>query len=94
VETYRARLGQPTLVTWKVPDVIDNSGSETALVSDVMPGSLFPVGVTKVTYTASDAAGIQMTCSFHVIVLGECSAPFGNGLFYHVVVVTICKRKV
>ena len=55
-------------VTWTAPTATDNSGSAD-LESNFEPGAVFPVGTTRVTYTATDAAGNQATCSFDVTVV-------------------------
>ncbi|MCS4435325.1 choice-of-anchor tandem repeat GloVer-containing protein [Aquiflexum gelatinilyticum] len=57
-------------VSWTAPTANDNSGS-VDLVSNFEPGAVFPVGTTKVTYTATDAAGNQVTCSFDVTVADD-----------------------
>ncbi|WP_113922614.1 HYR domain-containing protein [Cognataquiflexum aquatile] len=57
-------------VTWTAPTATDNSGS-VDLVSNFESGAVFPVGTTKVTYTATDAAGNQVTCSFDVTVADD-----------------------
>jgi hypothetical protein len=46
------------------------------VVVDSQPpsGSLFPVGTTLVTATATDAAGLQTVCTFHVTV-NDCESP-------------------
>ncbi|TPV33434.1 HYR domain-containing protein [Paucihalobacter ruber] len=54
-------------VTWTAPTATDNSGSVT-LISNFEPGHIFPVGITEVVYTATDAAGNQSTCKFNVTV--------------------------
>ena len=54
-------------VTWTPPTATDNCGI-TTFVSSHAPGSIFPIGVTTVTYTATDAAGNTNTCSFDVTV--------------------------
>jgi hypothetical protein len=55
------------LVNWTAPSATDNSGSVT-LTSNFEPGSIFPVGITQVIYTATDMAGNQSICSFNVTV--------------------------
>jgi Domain of unknown function DUF11/HYR domain/FG-GAP-like repeat/FG-GAP repeat len=56
-------------VTYSPPSVIDNCPNATS--SCVPPsGSAFPVGVTTVGCTATDAAGHTATCSFTVTVIG------------------------
>ncbi|MDP2039609.1 HYR domain-containing protein, partial [Algoriphagus sp.] len=52
-------------VTWTEPTATDNSGSVT-LISNFEPGSVFPVGITEVVYTATDASGNKSTCSFTI----------------------------
>ncbi|WP_175574454.1 HYR domain-containing protein [Algoriphagus marinus] len=53
------------VVSWTPPTATDTNGSVT-LVSDFEPGTVFPVGETLVTYTATDLAGNKSTCSFSV----------------------------
>ncbi|MEN2284533.1 HYR domain-containing protein, partial [Algoriphagus sp. SE2] len=65
VETDPENCG--AIVNWIEPTASDNSGSVT-LTSNFEPGTIFPVGITTVVYTARDAAGNQSTCSFNVIV--------------------------
>jgi hypothetical protein len=55
------------VVIWTAPTATDNSGSVT-LTSNFESGSEFPEGTTAVVYTATDAAGNQVTCSFSVTV--------------------------
>ena len=50
------------------PTVSDNCGGTLTLTSTKNPGTLFNLGTTPVTYTATDAAGNTSTCSFNVIV--------------------------
>jgi hypothetical protein len=55
------------VVIWTTPTATDNSGSVT-MTSNFEPESEFPEGTTTVVYTATDAAGNQVTCSFSVTV--------------------------
>ncbi|WP_166637255.1 HYR domain-containing protein, partial [Algoriphagus boseongensis] len=57
-------------VSWSQPFATDNSGVVN-LTSNFEPGSVFPIGTTRVTYTATDAAGNQSTCSFDVTVTDD-----------------------
>ena len=57
------------VVNWTEPTASDNSGSVT-LTYDWPSGSAFPIGSTNVTYTATDAAGNQITSTFTVTVTG------------------------
>ncbi|XP_072018428.1 uncharacterized protein [Amphiura filiformis] len=54
--------------TWNSPTATDNSGDAPTRSSNYNSGESFPVGVTLVIYTFSDAAGNTATCSFEVIV--------------------------
>ncbi|GIV31517.1 MAG: hypothetical protein KatS3mg029_0868 [Saprospiraceae bacterium] len=55
-------------VTWTPPTASDNCSTVT-LASTHNPGDVFGVGVTMVTYTATDFHGNTASCSFHVEVL-------------------------
>lgn len=52
---------------WTHPTITDNSGNATVTRSHD-PGTYFPLGTTRVLYTAKDAAGNTSTCAFNVIV--------------------------
>ncbi len=49
-------------VTWTAPV------STAPMISTHLPGAVFPVGVTTVTYTSTDSDGMVSTCSFTVTV--------------------------
>ncbi|KAK7466018.1 hypothetical protein BaRGS_00037419, partial [Batillaria attramentaria] len=68
IEVYASRLGHPTIVRWNSPSVTDNSGVQPTVSSDVIPGTAFPVGITKVTYSATDRSGNTRQCDFTVTV--------------------------
>lgn len=56
-------------VTWQAPTVTDNcTGSAILQTGGGAPNSLFPVGVSTITYTAADAAGNTATCQFSITV--------------------------
>ena len=59
------------LVTWTVPSAIDNCGLES-FTSNYNSGDVFPMGTTTVIYTAVDSCGNESSCSFDVIVEGNC----------------------
>lgn len=70
-------ISQPTdaasdeaVVNWTPPVGLDNAGAPT-VSSNFNPGMAFPVGVTTVTYTATDAAGLTSMCSFNISVSGK-----------------------
>lgn len=64
------------VVSWLAPTVSDNCGGATLAV-DKPPGSVFELGTTKVTYTASSPSGEYTTCVFDVTVIDD-SAPEVN----------------
>jgi hypothetical protein len=55
------------VVTWSAPTFTDNCGIVN-VTSSHQPGASFPAGNTLVTYTAFDAAGNSVNCSFNVTV--------------------------
>ncbi len=55
-----------SVVSWVEPNATDCSLK--SLTSNFSSGTQFPVGVTKVIYTAKDARNNASTCSFNVIV--------------------------
>ena len=60
------------VATWTAPTVADNCpGSSIVQTAGLTSGSSFPVGMSTVTYTATDAAGRTATCSFDVIVVDD-----------------------
>jgi hypothetical protein len=54
-------------ITWAAPVATDDQGCVT-MTSNFNSGASFPVGVTTVTYTATDAQGLVTTASFTVTV--------------------------
>src|SRR5690606_10759635 len=56
-----------TVVTWTAPTGADNCAGFN-VTSSHNPGDTFPIGVTTVTYTITDAAGLTNSCSFNVTV--------------------------
>lgn len=59
--------GCDTTVSWTAPTAADNCGIP-AFVSSHTPGSVFPLGTTNVTYTATDAAGLISVCTFSITI--------------------------
>lgn len=57
-------------VMWTAPTASDN-GVVAEVVSSQQPPAAFSIGVTTVTYTARDTAGLTSTCSFNVTIIGE-----------------------
>ena len=60
-----------TGVTWDDVFATDNSQSVGEPTADHDESSVFPLGSTRVTYTASDPSGNDGQCSFFVIVEGK-----------------------
>jgi hypothetical protein len=54
-------------ITWRAPSALDNCGTVT-LSASKPSNSLFPIGVTTVTYTAADAKNNKATCAFTVTI--------------------------
>jgi gliding motility-associated-like protein len=57
------------IVTFSDPTVVENCGTSTLIqTGGPVSGSEFPVGVTKITYEATDSNGNIISCSFTVTV--------------------------
>lgn len=63
-------------ISWTPPTASDNCS--VTLSESHSPGSIFPLGTTTVTYTATDPAGNTRTCSFNIIVR-DTTAPVITG---------------
>lgn len=64
--------------TWIPPTAIDNCAMDTVIqTGGILNGGFFPLGPTTITYTATDAAGNQSTCSF-VVFITDASFPIIN----------------
>src|SRR5260221_2575913 len=64
------------LVSWTAPTVTDNCPNPTIQqTAGPASGSLFPPGVTTITYTATDAGGLTATCTFTVTVSPDAQPP-------------------
>ncbi len=57
----------PVVVNWTAPTASDNC-AVASFTSSHDPGDSFPLGITTVTYTATDGAGLVDNCSFDVVV--------------------------
>jgi hypothetical protein len=64
------------VLTWKAPTAIDNC-SMTTITATKQPNSLFNIGTTTVTYTASDSKNNKSTCSF-TVTLNRIITPCSN----------------
>ena len=58
-------------VSWPQPLAEDNSNNVTVSAGTHGIGDSFPVGKTPVSYTATDAAGHMIACTFTVTVPGK-----------------------
>jgi gliding motility-associated-like protein len=76
--TVDANEACAAVVTWDEPTASDNCGFEPTLTSDFPNGSIFPIGSTTVTYTATDEGGNTATCSFDVTVVDNTGPVFKN----------------
>ncbi|XP_030829210.1 mucin-3A isoform X27 [Strongylocentrotus purpuratus] len=67
---FASQNAQGAVATWSAPTASDNSGDFVSINSDFSSGTVFPIGVSTVTYTATDSSGNQDTCQFSVTVIG------------------------
>jgi hypothetical protein len=64
-----AATGAPSAAAdWEPPTADDVGSGVVSLTCTHTPGQLFPVGKTTVSYTATDASGNSVSCSFEVVV--------------------------
>lgn len=68
--TIQENAACETIVTWIPPTVSDLCGNPMVM-SNHKPGEKFPIGSTRVEYTATDWRGNRATCSFAVNVITE-----------------------
>ena len=69
--TMAANINCFATVFWNPPTVTDNCGKLFLTVSHIS-GDNFPIGVTRVTYTAEDLCGNSSTCAFNITITGNC----------------------
>ena len=66
--------GLPTaVVSWQQPSATDNSGDPVTIASNFNSGDTFPIGITTVTYTATDTSGNEESATFTINVTGKIS---------------------
>ncbi|XP_070540818.1 uncharacterized protein [Ptychodera flava] len=63
---------------WAEPTATDNSGDAPSMEKSHSPPFKFPIGVTLVSYTFTDAGGQQARCTFQVTVVDD-EPPAVNG---------------
>jgi subtilisin-like proprotein convertase family protein/uncharacterized protein YrzB (UPF0473 family) len=63
-------------VNWIAPTAFDNCDDSLDVVQTTGPisGSIFPIGITDIEYTATDDDGNSVTCNFVVMVM-DCQTP-------------------
>ena len=70
VNTGAGRTTCDQTATWIEPTATDNCPGTLVRTRSHAPGTVFPVGVTTVTYTFADAAGnVSLPCTFTVTVI-------------------------
>jgi large repetitive protein len=72
--TVPASTSCSAVVNWTLPQATDNC--QVTLTSTHIPGSVFPLGTTQVSYTAKDITGNQSTCTFLVTVVDQATPQF------------------
>lgn len=68
--TVQENAACESIVTWTPPSVSDVCGNPV-VASNHKPGAKFPIGSTRVEYTATDLKGNKAVCSFLVNVVTE-----------------------
>lgn len=68
VTVYSSSLACAMPATWTAPTASDNCSIAT-FTSTHNPGDIFPIGITTVTYTATDINSNTSTCTFTVTVI-------------------------
>ncbi|MCB0495573.1 MAG: HYR domain-containing protein [Cyclobacteriaceae bacterium] len=71
--------GCSATVSWTAPTATDNC-TISSLTSTHLPGDIFDLGTTTVTYTTTDQAGNTATCSFDITVTDQTAPVFSNCL--------------
>jgi large repetitive protein len=66
--------------SWDPPDATDNCGPITPVGTHNAAGTTFPVGITTVTYVATDDYNNKATCSFTVEVIDNIAPAFTSCL--------------
>ncbi|MDB5232420.1 MAG: hypothetical protein JWN76_3225 [Chitinophagaceae bacterium] len=65
-----ASAANGAVVNYSAPVATDNCSVTTEMIAGKESGSIFPIGVTTVTYRATDPSGNYTDCSFTVTVTG------------------------
>ncbi|XP_070794674.1 sushi, von Willebrand factor type A, EGF and pentraxin domain-containing protein 1 [Pituophis catenifer annectens] len=84
IETSTLENQNSANISWQIPDAVDNSRDEVLVqvTPAFIPPYLFPIGEVDITYTATDRAGNEASCSFKIKVIDieapvidECRSP-------------------
>ncbi|ETE67092.1 Sushi, von Willebrand factor type A, EGF and pentraxin domain-containing protein 1, partial [Ophiophagus hannah] len=84
IETSTLENQNSANISWQIPDAADNSRDEVLVqvTPAFIPPYLFPIGEVDITYTATDRAGNEASCSFKIKVIDieppvidECRSP-------------------
>ena len=59
------------VVSWRQPSATDNSGEQVTISSNFNSGDTFPIGVTTVTFTATDTSANEESATFTITVTGK-----------------------
>jgi peptidoglycan/xylan/chitin deacetylase (PgdA/CDA1 family) len=60
-------MGTTAIATWTLPTATDNCVPTPSVIGNFISGSVFPIGVTTVSYTATDAKGnTAIPCAFSI----------------------------
>jgi gliding motility-associated-like protein len=66
IEVWTGEENEAT-ATWTLPTAFTSCG-QLSMNSNYVPGAVFPLGITEVSYTATNDAGIAVSCRFNVLV--------------------------
>ncbi len=72
-------VGTAATATWTAPTVVDNCTAAPTVTSTFAPGASFPIGITGVAYTATDAKANSAICQFRVSVIASPGTPNCTG---------------
>jgi hypothetical protein len=67
-------IGTTAIATWTAPTATDNCTTGPSVLGTKNSGFAFPIGISTVTYTATDAKSNSSTCSFNVTVTQQSSS--------------------
>ncbi len=70
--------GLGIVANWTPPTATDNCTTTPSVSSTYASGATFPIGTTPVVYTAIDAKGNRVTCSFNITVAQTVVNPCDN----------------